>query len=143
MERGKFNIAVFLNLQKNFETINHDLLLKKLGRYGMGSAVLNLLRNCLTDRDVLSKWRIVRFKSSYVWNSPRLDSWSTSFLNLFKRFTGYFGVFVGQNVFADDTTLTASGESALDAEVAISHDLATIKQWLSANHEILSKLRIY
>ena len=34
---------------------------------------------------------------------------------------------------ADDTTLTASGESVLDAEVAINHDLANIKQWLSAN----------
>ena len=36
-------------------------------------------------------------------------------------------------MFADDTTLTASGESVLDAEVAINHDLANIKQWLSAN----------
>ena len=36
-------------------------------------------------------------------------------------------------MFADDTTLTASGESVLDAEVAINDDLANIKQWLSAN----------
>ena len=36
-------------------------------------------------------------------------------------------------MFADDTTLAASGELVLDAEVAINHDLANIKQWLSAN----------
>ena len=36
-------------------------------------------------------------------------------------------------MFADDTTLTASGKSVLDAEMAINHDLANIKQWLSAN----------
>ena len=36
-------------------------------------------------------------------------------------------------MFADDTTLTASGESVLDPEVAINHDLANIKPWLSAN----------
>ena len=30
--------------------------------------------------------------------------------------------------FADDTTLTASGESVLDAKVAINHDLANIKK---------------
>ena len=36
-------------------------------------------------------------------------------------------------MFADDTRLPASGESVLDAEVAINHDLANIKQWLSAN----------
>ena len=50
MDRGKINIAVFLDLQKAFDTINHDILLKKLERYGMGSPVLNLLRNYLTDR---------------------------------------------------------------------------------------------
>ena len=50
MDRGKFNIAVFLDLQKAFDTINHDILLQKLERYGMGSPVLNFLRNYLTDR---------------------------------------------------------------------------------------------
>ena len=50
MDRGKINIAVFLDLQKAFDTINDDILLKKLERYGMGSPVLNLLRNYLTDR---------------------------------------------------------------------------------------------
>ena len=50
MDRGKFNIAVFLDLQKAFDTINHDILLQKLERYGMGSPVLNFLRNYQTDR---------------------------------------------------------------------------------------------
>ena len=49
MDRDKINIAVFLDLQKAFDMINHDILLKKLERYGMGSPVLNLLRNYLTD----------------------------------------------------------------------------------------------
>ena len=44
-------------------------------------------------------------------------------------------------MFADDTTLTASGESVLDAEVAINHDLANIKQWLSANELSLNLLK--
>ena len=49
MDRCKINIAVFLDLQKAFDTINHDILLKKIERYGMGSAVLNLLRNYLIE----------------------------------------------------------------------------------------------
>ena len=41
--------------------------------------------------------------------------------------------FSSARMFADLITLTASGESVLDAEVAINHDLANIKQCFSAN----------
>ena len=36
-------------------------------------------------------------------------------------------------LFADDTTLTASGKSISELQVIINHDLANVKQWLSAN----------
>jgi hypothetical protein len=36
-------------------------------------------------------------------------------------------------MFADDTTLTISGTSLHDVEVAINHDLSNVNQWLCAN----------
>jgi hypothetical protein len=36
-------------------------------------------------------------------------------------------------MFADDTTLTVSGKSLHDVEVAINHDLSNVNQWLCAN----------
>ena len=36
-------------------------------------------------------------------------------------------------MFADDTTLTASGKSISELQDTINHDLANVKQWLSAN----------
>jgi hypothetical protein len=33
MDRGQFNIAVFLDLQKAFDTVNHNILIKKLDLY--------------------------------------------------------------------------------------------------------------
>ena len=50
MDRGFFNIAVFLDLQKAFDSIDHDILLKKLDLYGLEKSALNLLKSYLTNR---------------------------------------------------------------------------------------------
>jgi hypothetical protein len=50
MDRGFFNIAVFLDLQKAFDTINHVVLLKKLDLYGLETSALNLLKSYLANR---------------------------------------------------------------------------------------------
>ncbi len=46
-------------------------------------------------------------------------------------------------MFADDTNLTVSDncKSIQDAEVAISHDLTNVKQWLSANRLSLNLVK--
>ena len=50
MDRGFFNIAVFFDLQKAFDTINHDILLEKLDFYCLETPALNLLKSYLTNR---------------------------------------------------------------------------------------------
>ena len=44
-------------------------------------------------------------------------------------------------MFADDTTLTVSGKSIQDVEVAINHDLTNVKQLLSANRLSLNLVK--
>ena len=50
MNRGFFNIEVFLDLQKAYDTIDHDILLTKLYLYGLEKSALNLLKYYLTNR---------------------------------------------------------------------------------------------
>ena len=45
-------------------------------------------------------------------------------------------------MFADDTTLTVSGKSLHDVEVAINHDLSNVNQWLCANKLSSTKLHL-
>jgi hypothetical protein len=42
-------------------------------------------------------------------------------------------MYLCRRYYTDDTTLTVSGKSIQDVEVAINHDLTNVKQWLSAN----------
>jgi hypothetical protein len=43
-------IAIFLDLPKAFDTVDHELLLTKLKYYGFGRNALNLLANYLSNR---------------------------------------------------------------------------------------------
>ena len=47
---GLFNAALFLDSQKAFDTINHDILMKKLGLYGLEKPALNILKSYLVNR---------------------------------------------------------------------------------------------
>ena len=41
LDTGKFVIGVFLDLRKAFDTVNHDILIKKLESYGIRGNILN------------------------------------------------------------------------------------------------------
>ncbi len=48
-----FNIAVFLDLQRAFDPINHDIMLEKLKLYGVEEPSMNLLSSYLANRTQL------------------------------------------------------------------------------------------
>ena len=50
LEKGGFVCAMFMDLSKAFEAMNHDLLIVKLGAYGFQKDTLSFMKSYLTKR---------------------------------------------------------------------------------------------
>lgn len=50
MDEGLLTGAVFIDLRKAFDSVNHDLLIKKLESYGFKNNELNWFKSYLSDR---------------------------------------------------------------------------------------------
>ena len=61
----QININVMIDFQKAFDTVNHKILLSKLGKYGIRGLPLNLISNFLSNRSTT-----VRIDSEYSQPKP-------------------------------------------------------------------------
>ena len=50
LDQNGYGTAILIEFSKAFDTINHDLLIAKLGAYGFNTASLKLIRSYLTNR---------------------------------------------------------------------------------------------
>ena len=66
LDKGGYVCTIFMDLSKTFDTLNHDLLIAKLGAYGFETDTLRYFKSYLTNRKqrvrvnkTFSEWEMI------------------------------------------------------------------------------------
>ena len=129
MDQGFYTGAIFLDLRKAFDVVNHDLLMAKLQTYGCSSSTLLWFRSYLSDRrqcvnlaGAVSDTEVLR--SGVPQGSILGPVLFLLFVNdLPLSWKNSYGLF------ADDATFYASATSLTDVQLQLQQDLSNTATW--------------
>ena len=134
MDKGLINGVVFLDLKKAFDTVDHDIMMKKLEFYGIKNTALRWFTSYLSHRTQVCKVGITISKSEKI--TTGVPQGSNLGPLLFLLYINDLPNCLDSSVpalFADDTNLTVSGSTTCEIQEKLEKDLNNIHMWLLAN----------
>ena len=132
--------AVYLDLSKSFDTVNPEILLKKLQFYGIQNQCLDFFHSYLTGRSQFLKY------NSFTSTSPMstmLGVPQGSILGPLLFLLYINDIHLSSNVpqfllYADDTALLYSAPTLDELKVTMNNSLSKVATWLNSNRLTLN-----
>ena len=134
LDKKLFNLVVLIDLKKAFDTVDHQILLRKLELCGIKGQALTLFKSYLTNRNQICQ--IKNFISSdrpTRCGVPQGSILGPLFFLLYINDLPQCLNKTKPRLFADDTNLTAASQSITELENAVNSDLENLRKWLIAN----------
>ena len=130
----KFACGVFIDLQKAFDTVDHNFLLSKLYHYGVKGAPHQWFKSCLTGRQQYTtishqKLSLSNIKYSVPQNSVLGPPLFLLYINNLNKAVVHSKV----HHFADDTNFLYASHSLKNLNKTVNFDISNLVQWLRAN----------
>ena len=148
LENKETGYCIFLDFAKAFDTVNHQILLKKLEYYGIRGTALKWFTSYLSNRMQCTEIGDTQSKLDYIkCGVPQGSILGPLLFLLYINDIVLSSEVFKFNLFADDTSLFYSNNNQAEAIETINTELEKIAQWLAANKLSLnvgkSKLLIF
>ena len=134
MDKGLVTGAVFLDLAKAFDTVDHSLLFEKLALSGLSNDSVNWFKSYLTNRNQLTA--LANTVSSFKHVPVGVPQGSVLGPLLFLIFVNDLPYCINHceiSLYADDTVIYFSSNNACDLENKLNSDLKHLCRWFNDN----------
>ena len=142
MDKGQFTAMIFVDLKKAFDTVNHEILLKRLKEYVVIGSENALFASYLCKR--MQFCRVNGVSSGFDGINCGVPQGSCLGPLLFLIFINDlpFSLQSSQvTMYADDATLSHSSKNIVELSENPNRDLYNLKQWLQGNKLSLNVIK--
>ena len=134
VDKGLLNGVIFIDIKKAFDTIDHEIILQKLAKYGVDQNALKWFKSYLANR--LQRCNVNNHLSSTSPLNCGVPQGSIigplPFLIYINDLPNCLSL-GSPRMYADDTNVTFAASDMLGLETQINTELKSINLWLKAN----------
>ena len=136
IENGSYVSALFIDLSKAFDTINHDLMLAKLKAHGFSINALDLMHTCSKNRK--QKVQINNLERNVIAGVSQGSIDGPLLFNLFINDLVFFIRYSVLSNYADDNNLFVIRKNKEDTKDLLLLDFEIVNNWFYENFMILN-----
>ena len=133
LDKNQYTCAIFLDIKKTFDSLDHKILLKKLDHYGFRGKIWNLMKSYLENRKICTKVELNT--SGFFKVTQGIPQGSVLRPLLFLLFINDLPQASKFNatLFADDANLHISHQNPHTLQVMVNEEIENIENWMYSN----------